>query len=349
MSNSIDDEFNAFLKEVDALSIQHGDSSVTDNDVHSSNSNTAAVISADVKDSSAAPIPACESTITPNDSISTNKQTKKVLRKEKELVIKNAGNNQRAWADFKKMDMSTRDSETINDITSRPKISFKIQSGKSKTKKKSKVMLSDELTNNGIDTNQNTQYNKSSSSHASWQSICPYWTLVIDTSALVNDHGREAQRIFDLANHVSLTRFKNQKQQGRCPSANTIDEPIRIIIPYKVWNELEYQSKSDNSDLAFSARSVMRMLKDELQQNNNQSSISEGIGPDVVIQSQSLSQSKDAAKKFVSHDLVTAPTNDDHIIACALVELEKWSGVNIAGGVVMITSDNNMACKAYSN
>ena len=42
-------------------------------------------------------------------------------------------------------------------------------------------------------------------------------------------------------------------------------------------------------------------------------------------------------------------TNDDHIIACALVELEKWAGDNIAGGVVMITSDNNMAYKAYSN
>ena len=94
---------------------------------------------------------------------------------------------------------------------------------------------------------------------------------------------------------------------------------------------------------------VIRLLKDELQHNNNQSSISEGIGPEPVVQSQSLSQSKDAAKKFVSRDLVTTPTNDDHIIACALVELEKWTGDNIAGGVVMITSDNNMACKAYSN
>jgi predicted ribonuclease YlaK len=94
------------------------------------------------------------------------------------------------------------------------------------------------------------------------------------------------------------------------------------------------------------------MLRDALQQNHNQPTVSERIEVDRVVQSQSLLQHQNSAKKFVPYDLASKPTNDDHIIACALAEQESWAAESegsLSGGVVMITSDNNMTCKALSN
>lgn len=89
------------------------------------------------------------------------------------------------------------------------------------------------------------------------------------------------------------------------------------------------------------------MLRDELETSitNNKSS--------VVIRSQSLLESNEAASKFLPADDVQSRTNDDHILACALIEHEKHckgsSGNRAAGGVVIITLDNNLTCKAYAN
>jgi hypothetical protein len=95
----------------------------------------------------------------------------------------------------------------------------------------------------------------------------------------------------------------------------------------------------------------MRMLRDELQQGNNQDNALGNIAPGRVVHSQTLVESQDAAKKYVTHEVTLNPTNDDHIVACALNEQEKCiPGTNsVSGGVVMITSDNNMTCKALSN
>lgn len=169
---------------------------------------------------------------------------------------------------------------------------------------------------------------------------------------MVNDNGFEVQRLIDLASQIFLKHYSWQKKSAnnrQYTSVNAIvEEPITLIIPYKVWSELEYQSKSDNADLAFSARTVMRMLRDALQPSSNENS---HVGASRVVQSQSIVEFQNASKKFVLHDALPSPTNDDHIIACALSEHEKWrsAGRIISGGVVMLTSDNNMTLKALSN
>lgn len=355
MSDPLDEEFNAFLQEVDALSIGHDKATGADggNGIK------------DKSQSKGSTIVSCANDTDLAKSAVTDREEKKLIRKQKETVIKNASANQRAWAKFTKLDLSKSESCSSVDDASRPKISFKIQSGKSKSKKKNRCATqpsggaSDETTSQRdekIELFTSAATIDDGSGYNSLQFLCPCWTLVIDTSSLVNDNGSEAQQLIDLANHVSLTRFKHQKQHAHnreYSSKNAIvEEPIQIIIPYKVWNELEYQSKSKDSDLAFSARTVIRMLKEELRQNNVHTAVNIN-GPEQIIKSQTLVQSQDASKRFVSCELSSKPTNDDHILACALVEQEKWvpnSVVSItSGGVVMITSDNNMACKAHSN
>ena len=370
--SDLEDQFNTFLAEVEALSIQHADPTAISQAANESPSNSNALTTNDIctQEQNQNHI-AAGSTAT-----ARSEEDKKSRRKEKESVIKNATNNSRAWAEFTKLDLpkpvagSTPDGDVI-----RPKISFKIQSGKSKSKKKNKStrqaekemdsMISDfaaGIENTGTHDKQSSHTggdvsHKESSTNSSCfsQDSWPSWTLVIDTSSLVNDNGFEVQRLIDLASHVSNKHFNWQKQNANSrqyASVNAImEEPITIVMPYKVWNELEYQSKSDNSDLAFSARTVMRMLRDELQQSYNYT-VKDNVGPSRVVRSQSILESQDAAKKYVSHDIISNPTNDDHIIACALLEQSKCAaepGSSISGGVVMITSDNNMTCKALSN
>ena len=368
MSDSLDDEFNAFLQEVDALSIHHNNATGADGDYVNDNQlqpNIQQVSSDSFNNEQNSEEPAivpCE-----NDALTvctvTDKEEKKLIRKQKENIIKKAGVNQRAWAEFTKLDLSKTESSDSVDNSGGPKISFKIQSDKSKSKKKNRCAsqpssgISDKPTQRDkrTDTDTTTTTIESDSSYITLH-LCPCWTLVIDTSAFINDNGFEAQKLIDLANHVSLTRFKHQRQHDNkreYSSKNAIvEEPIQIIIPYKVWNELEYQSKSDDSDLAFSARTVIRMLKDELKQNSVHTA-ADINGPDKVVKAQTLVQSQDASKRFVLHEFSSKPTNDDHILACALVEQEKWAPNSVAsvtsGGVVLITSDNNMACKAHSN
>jgi hypothetical protein len=347
MSDSLDDEFNKFLAEVERLTIEHGDSADTDAD--------GPKVVANSDNYKASPLL--------SESSSAADKRKKIHRKNKESVMQNANINQRAWTEFTKLDVSRTESNTSND-DSRQKISFKIQTSKSKSKKKTNAVNKDirkendkvldkSTCQNGV--KQDGDRNTDGISSHTLQFLYPCWTLVIDTSALVNDNGYGVERLIDLANHISHNRFKYQKQQAnkQYTLANTmVEEPIKIILPYSVWNELEYQSKSDNSDLAFSARTVIRMLRDALQQNHNQPTVSERIEVDRVVQSQSLLQHQNSAKKFVPYDLASKPTNDDHIIACALAEQESWAAESegsLSGGVVMITSDNNMTCKALSN
>ena len=360
MSDPLDDEFNAFLAEVEALSMQGGvdeeHQSVSPTCLENVQNSSNVTDEKKVSDGDA----------TARNSVELKQNNKKVLRQQKESLIKNAESSRIAWTEFSKVDLTKTSADT-----DRPKISFGIQKDKSKTKKKGSgaslinkggdAVGSNGLTKNYRNVGQGTlptaSNNLSCNGGTPNSLLCPSWTLVIDTSSLVNDSGLEAQKLFDLASNVSLARFDYQKSKaGREPgrnhaSTNTIvDEPIHIVIPYKVFSELEYQSKSQNLTLAFSARTVIRMLREELQHSNNQ--VTALDAPEKIVRSQTLLESQDTAKKFVSNDTISPPTNDDHIIACALVEHEKWmsnSEGSISGGTVMITSDNNMACKAYSN
>lgn len=131
-------------------------------------------------------------------------------------------------------------------------------------------------------------------------------------------------------------------------AAMAADVCIDMVVPYKVWSELEYQSKSGNRDIAFAARSVIRMLRETLEANI---AATDGSEKRTVLRSQTLVESRDAAAKFLPKDFPQS-TNDDHILACAMWENERARRESPASRrveVVLATQDNNLACKAYSN
>ena len=180
---------------------------------------------------------------------------------------------------------------------------------------------------------------------------CPRWTLIIDTCCLIEDNGAGVKDLINLATNASDANIKARQNRHTSALMTTIaDEPIHIVIPAMVWSELEYQSKSKSSEAtttAFAAREATRMLRDELE--------SEVISNRGVVRSQSLLEARQAGDiYFLSKDIKY--TNDDHILACAMTEYEAYKSDNEklacgvdAGGVVMVTLDGNLACKAISN
>jgi predicted ribonuclease YlaK len=166
---------------------------------------------------------------------------------------------------------------------------------------------------------------------------------------LIEDNGAGVKNLINLATNASDARIMARQNQRTAALMTTIvDEPIRIVIPAMVWSELDYQSKSKSSEptTAFAAREATRMLRDELE--------SEVISNRGVVRSQSLLEARQAGGNYLPKD--SKHTNDDHILVCAMTEYEAYKNDNEklpcsvdAGGVVMVTLDGNLACKAISN
>jgi hypothetical protein len=174
---------------------------------------------------------------------------------------------------------------------------------------------------------------------------CPRWTLIIDTCCLIEKNGAGVKNLINLATNASDACIKAlQNQRTAALMITIVDEPIHIVIPVMVWNELDYQSKSKSSEATtmYAAREVIRMLRDELE--------SEVISNRGVVRSQSLLEARQAGDNYLRKD--SKYTNDDHILACAMMEYEAYKNDSEkldAGGVVMVTLDGNLACKAISN
>ena len=169
------------------------------------------------------------------------------------------------------------------------------------------------------------------------------WTLIIDTCCLVNDNGIAAENLIKLANHVMNDRAQNQLNTGL--EEMSAKESIDIVIPFKVWSELEHQSKS-NHRLAFAARVVIRMLRKKLEANI---AAIDGNNTCNSLRSQTLMESREAAANFLSKDFRQS-TNDDHILACAMLENERArrkSATSLKVEVVVVTLDNNLAVKSH--
>ncbi len=153
------------------------------------------------------------------------------------------------------------------------------------------------------------------------------------------------KNLINLATNASDACIKAlQNQRTAALMITIVDEPIHIVIPVMVWNELDYQSKSKSSEATtmYAAREVIRMLRDELE--------SEVISNRGVVRSQSLLEARQAGDNYLRKD--SKYTNDDHILACAMMEYEAYKNDSEkldAGGVVMVTLDGNLACKAISN
>ena len=336
----MDDEFQAFLDEVDQLSINHNAESTSLEEVTND-------ISGD------------------SDNGNCRKQNSDVSKRSesKRNMIANANSSQRAWSEFKKLDLSNN--HNCGNNSGGSKVAFQIKSvGKDKKKKKKKNVAGNNNNTQQV-VNQSKRESEIIANYknnrnevlASTPSIiheqdsynCPRWTLIIDTCALIDDNGIGVQKLIHMANAAA----------HQC-NTGLISEPINIVIPFKVWGELDYQSKKKEEEStteestknnAYAARKAIRILRDELEVSN-QGDISNNIIP-TILRSQSLLESNKAASRFLPKD--SQPTNDDYILACAMMENEKYSKNNkiilssSAGGVVIITLDNNLACKAYAN
>lgn len=169
--------------------------------------------------------------------------------------------------------------------------------------------------------------------------------LIIDTCCLVGDNGVAAvEELLKLANKSFYDRAEG--------------ESIDTVIPFKVWGELEGQSKrKDCPQTAFEARSAMRLLRAKLEQNaaansnacNTLRSKANTIRLNIL-RSQTILDSREAANKFLSKDFRES-TNDDHILACAMLEKERANRLLPFQDldVVILTRDNNLAVRVIIN
>jgi len=250
--------------------------------------------------------------------------------KEKRNRISNAARSKKAWADFQKVDLSTADDAARAD-EEKPKISFSITTN-SKVNKKKKKAKSSRKHNKPTEDKARTGSNDEASVGGSW-------LLVLDTCCFLQNGLEDVKDLIETAHRTV---------NNDSPKLIVADEPILITIPYVVWRELEYQTKSEDDGNAFAARAAIRMLRDRLE--NGKAAILSEVDLDASpvptsIRAQTLQQSKDVAAKFVD---AKRSSNDDHILACALAERESIFR-NRKDGTVLITEDNNLKCKALVN
>lgn len=300
-------EFQEFLAEIEQLSL--GGAVKTDNTDDNANDNASGVPRPPRMDEQPQP-------------------PQKNATKEKKNRINNAAKSKKAWSDFRKVDLSTDATRADED---KPKISFSITTNSNVNKKKKKKAKSSRNYKPTEDAESRTGSNDEVSVGGSW-------LLVLDTCCFLQNGLEDVKDLIETA-HRTVNADRLQ--------LIVADEPILITIPYVVWRELEYQSKSENVSNAFAARTAIRMLRDRLE--TGKAAILSAVEPDTSpvlasIRAQTLQQSKDVAAKFVDKE----GSNDDHILACALAERESIFR-NRKDGTVLITEDNNLKCKALVN
>ena len=185
---------------------------------------------------------------------------------------------------------------------------------------------------------------------------------------------------------IHLARQAHQQQQHRqhiAPSDSSVSlavkvqavtDPITIVIPYAVWNELDYRSKKKHKNQKYKARRAARMLINELKEQQQQRSVIIGTRS-AAVRSQSCKEMNQAVEWFLKSTMtaletkeavaaaVAAPTamkiwNDDRILACALYEknqlltskaVNSTDGENSIGSVVLITSHKVLSGKGLVN
>lgn len=196
----------------------------------------------------------------------------------------------------------------------------------------------------------------------------PLWTAVIDTCCLLEDGGECVRELIELA---KAAQFRAHMDGA------SLDE-IRIVIPHVLWSELDGITKRpknrnlqshNNSDeleraeeLARKARGATRMLRDRMEMETVLYQTGRRAGADRMptmvhrrrIVAQTVKEMKDACEKYLPPN--AEHVNDDHILACALASTAKNesedvapTAPNTASGTVLLTSDQNLSCKAISN
>uniref|UniRef100_A0A7S4NHW5 PIN domain-containing protein n=1 Tax=Odontella aurita TaxID=265563 RepID=A0A7S4NHW5_9STRA len=180
----------------------------------------------------------------------------------------------------------------------------------------------------------------------------PCWVAVVDTCCFLD-------RVNVMESVLDVVHFAVHNQH------HDWAERIEVVVPYKVWGELDYQSKlgrsaQDDGTASYRARRAIRMLESELQLQSDRAKLYLRNQGDCVkehIRTQTLESMNDAAEQYLA-PLASEANNDDHILACALAEQQSIqcsrasdlssSHVGV-GGLVLLTVDRNLSCKALAN
>ena len=208
--------------------------------------------------------------------------------------------------------------------------------------------------------------------------LLPQWIAVLDTCALLESY-ESVRVLIKLANDAAASALGAPNSNHFSSTSTSFCEALSIVVPYTVWDELDYRSKviTDENE-KYKARRAARMLNDELRQQHEEHEWNQSIGNSFdlstieshaqitpSIRSQSRIESHRAVEEFVV--LSTAfnegiIANDDKILACALWEQARLAKsraqanasrlhipATAAGGVVLITSDKVLTGKARAD
>ena len=217
-----------------------------------------------------------------NSSNSTGKSTGNVKHtKDRKALIEKADTHQKAWKTFSASVAREPNVEEQEDGhedgqgEGRKPISFSlgkkdVLKAKKKKKKKKKAATNDVFGVGGIETEtttsnergyRNCNYNAHAHVHAHahipTELRIPSWTLILDTCAILESYAT----ILEIYKHAHTMMDRIRKYGIR---HNDPVEPIQIVIPRIVWNELDYRvkAKSLGENEQFKARRAVRMLNE---------------------------------------------------------------------------------------
>ena len=254
----------------------------------------------------------------------------------REELMGRADTSQQSWQEF-----STTLSST-NNKPDRPLVSFTINKSKGKKTKTTKKAASSCVEQQATD----EKAPLPPAAPPSFQR--PRWIVVLDTCAVLESH-EDICYLISAAVHAAT-----QLRTSGCGGGVMGVEPITVVIPYKIWTELDYRSKqSEEEDLRYRARRAARMLNKELDNHGQHYIECRNSRIDAVIRSQSRVGLDNAARDFLSTSVQEA-NNDDHILFCARAEQQAAWGVGsdappTTGGVVLLTQDNVLSGKARAD
>ena len=217
-----------------------------------------------------------------NSSNSTGKSTGNVKHtKDRKALIEKADTHQKAWKTFSESVAREPNVEEQGDGQGdgqgegRKPISFSlgkkdVLKAKKKKNKKKKAATNDVFGVGGIETEtttsnergyRNCNYNAHAHVHAHahipTELRIPSWTLILDTCAILESYAT----ILEIYKHAHTMMDRIRKYGIR---HNDPVEPIQIVIPRIVWNELDYRvkAKSLGENEQFKARRAVRMLNE---------------------------------------------------------------------------------------
>jgi hypothetical protein len=380
MSNKEEDtcnrELEDFFDQIDNLKITDDDDDDDDNkEQHDKNNNADHVVVRVDNPTSRQPHE-------PSLSLATTR-THTFKTKKKSLIGK-AESNQMAWQTFNATTLNTSSANATSTSTSsrttetaevRKPVSFSLSKKDiKKAKKKKDKKVAQKLLETATVADEDTFKIGSAPRHIIPQELqIPSWILVLDTCALLESY-EIIQDIYhcaqDMLDHIQESGIRHDDPM----------EPIQIVIPYMIWNELDYRTKAtalEEND-RFKARRAVRMLK-ELASSPSSSAQSAGLmrgrerrqelqGEDGVFQIFRSQSRIEMDQSRVRHELssgmsVTSRTdtvewtNDDYILLCALQQQQRQqrhAGENNSAtafdpSIVLLTLDQVLTGKATSD